>query len=366
MPGGLRVAIAGAGMIANAAHIPAWQALGGACELVGVYSRSLDRARDTAQRHRIPRGFDDLGDMLATTRPDVVSVCTPNALHRAMTTEALRAGAHVLCEKPIATSYGDAVQMYRAAEETGRVLMVAQTSRFTSSSLAAREIAAAGRLGDVYYGETTAMRRRGIPTWGQFHMKGASGGGPVYDIGVHALDLLVWLMGNPRVVAVSSITTNRLTVEGEELVTSLGASGAPVGVYDPRPYDRREFDVEEFAAGFLRLENGGAIGMKVSWAANIPPEGMRGTLILGTRAGLRLDPLTLFGNLGRYQADTTPVVPPDRTVPFAAHYLATAHLARVISGEEELLVKQEEVLNVMRALDGLYLSAVQGREVRLS
>jgi predicted dehydrogenase len=361
----LKVAIIGAGMIANAAHIPAWKALAAECEVVGVYDGQPDRARDTAQRHQIPHAFDTLDRMLVETRPDVVSVCTPNASHHDMTIKALQAGAHVLCDKPVATTYVDAVEMFREAEAAHRVLALAQTARFTNSSLAAKEIVASGKLGDIYYAETTAMRRRGVPTWGQFHMKAASGGGPVYDFGAHALDILIWLMGNPRIVAVSAITSNKLMLQGEDLVTTLGDSGAPLGVYNPRVYDKREFDVEDFAFAFLRLENGAAIGLKVAWAAHIPLEGLGGAFLLGTQAGLRLKPLTLFGSLGRYQADVTPVVPPEPTVPFAGHYGATAHLVRVIRGQEELIVRPDEVLNVIRALEGIYLSAGQGREVRL-
>jgi predicted dehydrogenase len=196
-------------------------------------------------------------------------------------------------------------------------------------------------------------------------MKVASGGGAVYDIGVHTLDTLIWLMGNPRIVAVSAITSNKLMLLGEDLVTTLSDSGAPLGVYNPRSYDKREFDVEDFACAFLRLENGAAIGLKVSWAAHIPSEGFGSAFLLGTQAGLRLKPLTLFGSLERYQADVTPVVPPEPTVPFAGHYGVTAHLVRVIRGQEKLTVRPDEVLNVIRALEGLYLSAGQGREVRL-
>jgi predicted dehydrogenase len=357
----LKVAIIGAGMIAEAGHIPAWRGVEGA-EIVAIASRTAAHAREAAARNGIPHADDDWRRLLDETRPDVVSVCTPNATHREVAVGALEAGCHVLCEKPVATSRADAVAMYAAADAAGRVLYVGQNGRWGGEAHAAWEIARAGRLGEMYYAETAAMRRRGVPTWGVFHLKEYAGGGPVYDIGVHALDTLLWIMGNPRVVAASAVTFRHLAGRDEGLVTSLSESGAPLGVFHPRPFDPKEVDVEDLAAAFLRLEGGAAAILRVSWAANIP-EGYGDTVILGTEGGLRLDPLTLFGREGRYQADVTPHVPPDPDVPFYGIHLEAAHLARVIRDGEEPLVRREEVLNVIGALDAIYSSAREGREV---
>ena len=122
-------------------------------------------------------------------------------------------------------------------------------------------------------------------------------------------------MNNPKVVAVSAVTYTKLANQQQQLETSLAASGAPIGVYDPRPFARGEFDVEDMAAAFIRLENGASIAFKTSWAANVP-DGSGGTLVVGTKAGLRLDPLTLYGNLGDYQADIAPLVPKQPATPF--------------------------------------------------
>ena len=360
----LKVAVVGAGMIANAGHIPAWKNLEEDAEIVAVCNRGLERARDTAERHRIPRAYDDCARMLAETEPDIVCVCTPNVSHKEYALAALDAGAHVFCEKPVAAGYADAVEMYERAEAAGRILFVTQTGRFAGNVLAAREIAGAGHLGRMYYAETALLRRRGVPTWGRFHMKGASAGGPLCDLGVHALDALLWIMGGPRVVAASGAAYTEIANRDEGLVESLADSGAPVGVFDPRPYDAEEFDVEDMAAGFLRLENGATISLKASWAANVP-DGTGGAFILGNKAGLKLNPLTLIGTLGRYQSDTAVNVPADPDIPFHGHWMAAAHLVRVLRGEEELLVKKEQVLNVINALDGLYRSAAEGAEVRL-
>jgi len=359
----IKVAIIGAGMIANAGHIPAWRNLPEA-EIVGVADKRTESAQQVAERHQIPHAYGDPAQMLAELKPDVVSVCTPNMYHKEHTLLALRAGAHVWCEKPVATRYADALEMFETAEAAGRVLFIGQSGRFGNVALAAKEFAARGQLGEVYYAETAALRRRGVPTWGLFHMKEHSGGGALYDIGVHALDLLLWIIGNPRVIAASGQTYTKLANRAEGLVTSLADSGAPVGVFTPRPYDYREFDVEDMAAGFLRLENQITITIRASWAANVP-EGMGGTVILGTEGGLRLDPLTLVRNMGSYQVDVTPRVPADPDIPFYGHWKEAEHLVRVLRGEEKLIVQREEVLNVIRALEGLYRSAAEGREIRL-
>jgi predicted dehydrogenase len=359
-----RVALIGAGMIANAGHIPAWKNLAPQIELVGVYNHTLGRASNTARRHDIPHAYDDCAQMLADLKPDIVSVTTPNAWHKPFVIQALRSGAHVFCDKPIATGYADAADMYRAADDAERVLMVSQTSRFSNVAEAAYEFAADGQLGDVYYAECSALRRRGVPTWGRFHLKADSGGGPLFDIGVHTLDTLLWIMGNPAVIAANGACYTKLANRDEGLITSLADSGAPVGVYDPRPYDPAEFDVEDLGIGFLRLQNGATITLKASWAANVPP-GTGGTLLLGTRGGLRLHPFTVVTNMGRYQVDVTPQVPPMPDIPFYGHWKAAAHMVRVLDGQEELRVQPAEVLNVIRALEALYRSAAEGREIRL-
>lgn len=363
----LRVALIGAGMIANAGHIPAWKNQPGA-EIVAVADQEEINARATAQRHAIPRAYTDVAKMLGQERPDLVIVCTPNHYHKEHALAAFRAGAHVLCEKPSATCYADALEMFQAADAAGKMLYVGQNLRFFAAIAAAKDFADRGELGEIYHADTICMRRRGVPTWGRFHMRKDSDGGPLWDIGVHMLDSMLWVMGNPRVVAASGMTYTKLANRDEGLLTSLADSGAPVGVFTPRPYDYREFDVEDMAVGLLRLESDATITLTISWAANVP-DGAGGTLILGTEGGVQLDPhlrcLKIIKNLGRYQADVTPKLPPDPDIPFFGHWKQAEHVIKVIRCAEPPRVKRAEALNVVRALEALYRSAEERREVRL-
>lgn len=360
-----KVAVIGTGMIANIAHIPAWKGLADDVEIVATADILEERAQLTAKKHGIPRAYGDWRKMLNEVKPDFVSVCTPNVYHKDPTIAALKVGAHVLCEKPITISTKNAEKMFDVAKAADRELFITQTARFSNRSFAAKEFAASGKLGEMYYAETALYRRRGIPKWGVFHIMEHNAGGPVYDLGVHSLDLLLWVMGNPKVVAVSGMTYTKFGNQDENLATSLADSGAPEGVITPRPYDYREFDVEDFASSYLRLENDATIVLRTSWAANVP-ENANSTFILGTEAGLQLRPdFQLITNVGRYQTDIDVKIPVERKVPFSGHFECMAHAIRVVRGEEEKLVKREEVLNVMRALEALYKSAEERREIRL-
>lgn len=360
-----RVAIVGTGMIGSTAHAPAWAALKDDVELVATADILPERAESVAAGFDIPNHYGDWEKMLKEQEPDIVSVCTPNCYHKPITIAALKAGAHVCCEKPIAPGYADAKEMFDTAEAVGRELFITQTSRFTGTSFAAKEYAENGLLGEMYYAETATIRRRGIPKWGVFHIKEHNAGGPVYDIGVHALDMLIWVMGNPKVTAVSGQTVLKFGNKDENLATSLFDSGADAGLlFEPRPYDYREFDVEDFASGYMRLEGGGSLVLRTSWAANVE-QGAGSTFILGTQGGLMFDPLRYISNQGRYMADSLPQVPRGAGKAFGGHFMHHDHAVKVLRGEEEKIVKREEVLNVIRALDALYESAEVGHEVAI-
>ena len=224
----------------------------------------------------------DYRDMLEKEDLDAVSVCTYNMGHRAPAVDALDLGKAVLLEKPMAATLDDARAIMRAAEKTRGFLMVGFQPYFSAEQTAAREIVAAGTLGEIYYAETVAHRRWGIPG-GNFIRKESAGAGSLVDIGVYAIHAALTLMGNSEPVSVSAVVGNRLAknLVGAEQVTR-------------GSWTADDFEVEEFASGFVRFANGAALVVKSAWASNIDSLGR--TFFLGTKAGLALNPLELYIN----------------------------------------------------------------------
>lgn len=365
--GKLRVALISAGMISNKAHIPAYRNLSDKVELVGVCDLNGNAAKATAERHAIPNFYTDAARMLDELAPDLVSVCTPNASHKAMATLALNHGAHVACEKPLALTYHDTKELFDLANAKGKTLFACQTLRYTPEYQVARELAQAGEFGNIYYSEFNLIRRRGIPKWGTFHRMDANGGGALCDLGVHMFDSVLWIMGGPKVEAVSGSMASYIGRSETDIITSLAESGAPAGVNNARPFSPEEFEVEEFAAGSVRLSGGASINFKTSWAVNLPNE--YSINFAGTKAGISLPKMEMYTTLGRYQANITPRVFKEgkhEGKDFSGHYYLLEDAVNFLLGEGELPIRPEETLNVASIIDAFYISAREGREVRVA
>lgn len=363
----LKVAVISGGMIANAAHIPAYLNLKDDVQVAAVCDIHEPSARSTAERWSIPSIYTDAKEMLEKEKPDLVSICTSNAAHKPLTLLALEYGVNVICEKPLTVSYPDAREMFDAANRAGKSLITCQSARFTPENLDARELIQSGYLGDIYFSEISRVRRRGVPSWGNFNKKGINGGGALCDIGVHMLDALVWIMGNPKMVSVSGAMSSVLTKKGEKLVTSLAEAGAPLGSFSSIKADeRREFETEEFAAGTVRFDNGALLNFKVAWALNLP--NISSISIVGDRAGIMLPEFKIFSTMNKYQVDILPRrFNEERKYagkPFSGHWYLIENTVNALLGREELIVKAEETMNVSAIIDAFYRSAELGREVR--
>ena len=350
-----RVCIISCGMIANSAHIPAYRHFADDFDLVGVCDINEKAARDTAERYAIPNWYTDAEEMLNALQPDIVSVCVPNCFHKAYTKLALKCGAHVLCEKPLAVTKADAMDLFETAKNNGKLLMACQSMRFTPDRLAARRFIDEGGMDSIYYAELSRVRRRGIPTWGTFHMKKISCGGAFIDIGVHMLDALVWLMGNPKVRSVRAVTQQNH--KGE--LGSLKGSGALTGKVDnARAFRPDEMDVEDFSCGVIMFENDAFVTFKVAWAANIPESS--DILLVSKKAGLDIPTgKILYGETGEACLETD-ACPYD--TPFPGHIYLADNLRKILKGEAEPIVKPEETINVSAIIELMYKSAELGRE----
>ena len=352
----IRVAIISCGMIANNAHIPAYKHFKEDFEIVAVQDINEKAAKQTAEKHGIKKYYTDAEKMFAEQKPDLVSVCVPNCFHKEYTVMALSHGANVLCEKPLAVSYSDAKEMFELAKEKSKVLMACQSMRFTPDRLAAKEYIDKNGTDDIYYGELSRIRRRGIPFWGTFHMKKFSCGGAFIDIGVHMLDALVWLMGNPKILSVNAHTAQNHKNE----IGSLVSSGALTGNVDiARKFNPDEMDVEDFSCGILTFEGGIEVPFKVAWAANMPETA--DIRIIGKKYGIFLPEGKIYSGADEENDLKKVTVPYD--TPFPGHIYLVDNLRKVLKGESLPIVKSEETLNVTKIIDMFYKSANESREV---
>ena len=340
----IRVGIIGSGGIAQGAHIPAYQAVKDV-ELVAVCDIDPKVARQAAQKFNIPKVLTDYRELLEMEEIDAVSVCTPNAAHMQPTIDALEAGKHVLCEKPMALNAKEGRKMVDAAQRTGKKLAIGLQQRFRANSQALKHLIGQGRLGDIYFAKAFATRRRGIPGWGVFTNKALQGGGPLIDIGVHILDLTLWLMGFPKPVAV------------------LGATYAKIGTRKPAlgspwMWNHRKFEVEDLGVGMIRFANGATVFLEASFAANIE-KGEFNTHLYGDKGGAEYDPLRVYTEYGGMLADVTPVGLQDGN----AHEQQMSAFIEAIRKDQPVAVPPEEALVTTKILDAIYASAEKGKEV---
>ena len=199
----LQVAVVGVGGIAGA-HMPGWKASKDA-ELAAGCDLNAEVLAQWGTEHGVEKLYTDIEDLWRDESIDIVDICTPNRYHAPLSIAALKAGKHVMCEKPLAPTPGEVRQMIAARDEAGKLLMTAQSARFAGNAQAFKEEIEQGALGEVYHARCWTLRRAGVPVGPGFIQRKHSGGGPCIDMGVHMLDLALWWMGNPQPVAVSGV-----------------------------------------------------------------------------------------------------------------------------------------------------------------
>ena len=341
----LRMAVVGLGM--GAGHVEGYQKDGRA-EVVALCDVDEKRLRAAGDKYGVSDLFTDARTMLLSTELDGVSIATPNKFHAPLSIAALRRGLHVLCEKPMAMNAREAEQMLEAAKKARHNLMINFSYRFSDMSRALKHQVDSGVIGDIYFGRTVWHRRRGIPGFGGwFTSKELAGGGPLIDLGVHRIDLALWLMGYPEPIAVSGATHN---VIAKELARR----------------ERKAYSVEDLACGIVKFANGATLMVEASWAANInEPEHMV-TLLCGTKGGL------VQKNVGGWYDFTAEVYTDEGGYLFtkkldqAMVHSPSAYSEFISSILEKRppMATGEDGLKVMKILDGIYKSAETGREVR--
>ena len=332
--------------------MPGWEASEHAEVVAGCDIRP-DVLQRWGETHGITTLSTDADDLFGDPEIDIIDVCTPNMAHAPQVIAALDAGKHVICEKPLAPTPGEIRQMIEARDRSGKLLMTAQHFRFKGISQAMKAEIETGALGDIYHARSWMLRRNGFIPSSTFIRKELSGGGPCIDIGVHILDLTLWLMGNPKPVAVTGVA--RAALAHHE-----GAFSAWRGTPVPP-----EFDVEDFATAYVRFENGATLVLEVSWLLHHDTSGEDMQMWLyGTEGGCHW-PKGEFLHTNyatRQHYNRTLQLTRDRVEP---HALECVEFARAVAEGLPSPVPAEQSLQVMTILDGIYRSQEAGREVEL-
>lgn len=350
----LRLACIGIGGIFNFAHAPALLKHP-EIEIVSVCDIKIEKAKAFAEAHGIPHVCADYRESLALPDVDAVDICTPNLFHSEIAIAALKLGKHVFTEKPDAVNAEEAAKMAAAASESGKILMAMRNNRFRPQSQFLKRFVAEGGMGDIYTGRCGWIRRRGIPgKGGWFTTQALSGGGPLIDLGVHMIDLAMWLMGNPRPVTVMGATYCKFAnAESADSVHSKFGETKAGGT----------FDVEDLASGFIRFDNGASLQIEFSWASNIEQE-MNFVELRGSKAGfsLRNDDLKVFGETAGQLTDITPKFGNDGASQHGRHL---AHFVEVVRGREKPMNLPEHGVHMIQILTAIYESAMTGKAVNL-
>ncbi len=271
----VRVGIIGCGGIANGKHMPSLKKLANV-EMVAFCDIIEERAEKAAKEYGVPgaKVYTDYKELIKDESIEVIHVCTPNREHAEISIASLHAGKHVMCEKPMAKTVAEAKLMVEAAKETGKKLTIGYQNRQLPSVLYAKDFVDSGAMGEIYYANCYAVRRRGTPNWGVFLDEEAQGGGPIIDIATHALDLTLHLMDNYEPYAVMGRTHKKL--EHPEEGNIWGDNGVSTTT------------LEEAGCAFIQMKNGATIMLESSWALNNIDQNNKTCVLCGSKAGLSI------------------------------------------------------------------------------
>ena len=352
----LRVGVIGAGV--GELHLAGYSKLP-QVEMLALAGLDDERVRRVAAQYQVPQIYRDYQDLLASPAVDAVSICLPNALHAPVTVEALRAGKHVLVEKPLARSAAEGQLMLDAASAADRVLMIAFNHRYRGDVQWVKQYIDSGALGRIYYAKAHWMRRAGIPRLGSwFVSKEQAGGGPLVDLGVHGLDMARYLMGEPRPLALSASTY---------------AEFGPRGLknWDLRSQFSNEqlpYEVEDLATAFIRLEGGATLLLEASWATHSAAGDDFGVTLYGTEGGVEImvrsytheNTVRVFTDIAGAPTDMAPKIRKQ-----GGHDAVVERFVAAVCDGAPRVPGADEGLRRAAILDACYRSAAEGREIQV-
>lgn len=349
----IKIGIIGTGSISEQ-HIEAYLS-NSSVELYAFCDLNEDRLKFMAEKYKVKHTFTDMNEMLKLPEIDAVSVCTWNSAHAPCTIAALSAGKHVLCEKPMSVSKKDAEAMKEAADRNGKLLMIGFVRRYGNDCKILKEFIESDYFGDLYYAKATYLRRKGNPG-GWFGDKARSGGGPLIDLGVHVIDLVRFLMGNPKPVSVYGATFKKLgerkNIKGKQFYKASSATENDI------------CDVEDLATAMIRFDNGAVLSIEASFSLNIKKD--EGKIeLFGTKGGAKLDPeLELYSEINDYLADVS--LDAQTSLSFDGLFAKEInHFVSCIADGTPCISPAGDGIEIMAILDAIYQSAKTGHEVIL-
>jgi len=345
----LTYACIGAGGIADKKHLSQYSkienlSISAICDVNTIVAEKM------AAKYHISSVYTDYHKMLDEVKPDIVSICTANHLHRQITIDALQSGSHVHLEKPIALNAKEAEEIVAVQKATGKKIMLGLNNRFLPEFSYLMKCINEGFFGDIYHAKCGWLRRNGIPGKGVwFTDKEKSGGGPLIDLGVHYLDIIFWLLKYPKVTRVSSTTYCTFADQDHRLRPGYKNIGDGL------------FNVEDMVVGTLFTKDKTTVQFEFSWASNIERE-TKYCELLGTKGGAvwRDGELKLFTEI----AKTGVIISPDLSLvpPLPGE---CAQFVNAIQQNKPSPASAEEGLFMMQIIDAAYLSADENREVCL-
>jgi predicted dehydrogenase len=349
----IKIGIIGTGSISEQ-HIESYLS-NSKVELYAFCDINEERLNLMAEKYNVKHAFTDMNEMLQLKELDAVSVCTWNSAHAPCAIAALNAGKHVLCEKPMSISEEDAKAMKEAADQNGKLLMIGFVRRYGNDCKIVKEFIQSDYFGEIYYAKATYLRRKGNPG-GWFGDKSRSGGGPLIDLGVHVIDLVRYLLGNPKPISVYGATFKKLedrkNIKGKLSYTSSSTN------------ENNICDVEDLATAMIRFDNGAVLSIEASFSLNLKKE--EGKIeLFGTKGGAKLDPeLELYSEINDYMANVT--LDAETSLSFDGLFANEInHFVSCITDGIPCISPAQDGIEIMAILDAIYKSAATGHEVIL-
>ena len=354
----LKVGIIGCGGIANGKHMPTIAKMDD-LEMVAFCDIIPERAQEAAKKFGTPdaKCYTDYRELLADPEINNVRVLTQNRLHCQITVDALKAGKHVLVEKPMCITPEEAKQMLDARDASGKVLAVGYQFKFSDAAQYVRSETMAGHFGDIYFGKCRSLRRRGVPTWGVFTQKKEQGAGPLFDIATHALDMMLYVMNNYEPHMVVGTTYDKMK-DNPKCANPFGE------------WDVDNFDVETSAFAFITMKNGATIILECSWLLNTLEQTGPRFLLAGTEAGADTFDGSLRINTVKNNRQTIEI--PDFSAGGVAYFdgvtasqndLEQRNFIDAIQGKAELVNSADRAAVVTNVLSAIQESARTGKPV---